>query len=129
MSRNKSKKTSKCGFKSSQEKQQIRKDITTGRSKTTEQAMGSNDLESYCQRKSQDLIKEHSSVFGVGGQDNIFPAWFQNYYGPVTAWYLSFSPFFELHSRKHIRNSCSLQDPGINMMLKPDGISEGAELE
>lgn len=33
-------------------------------------------------------------------------------------------PLFELHSRKHIRNLCSLQDPGINMMLKPDEISK-----
>ena len=47
----------------------------------------------------------------------------------MTAWFLSFSPFLELHLRKHIRSLCSLQDSGINMMLKLDEISEGAELE
>ena len=37
--------------------------LPKGRAKTPEQAMGSNDLESYCQRKSQDLIKEDFLLF------------------------------------------------------------------
>ena len=54
------KKGSKKGAKKSNRLGRI---LPKGRAKTPEQAMGSNDLESYCQRKSQDLIKEDFLLF------------------------------------------------------------------
>lgn len=47
-------------FRSSQEKQQSRKDITGGRAKNPEGATGNSELESYSREKNHELIKEHS---------------------------------------------------------------------
>lgn len=46
--------------------------------------MGNNELETYSQGEESGPNQGTFPIFGVEELDNIFPAWFQNYCGPVT---------------------------------------------